>query len=114
MDILGCVVERASGQTFDIFLKNKLFEPLGMKDTAFMVPEEKKSRYTSLYIHAPTVRMFVPEMADMIKGDQLMAKLVDRETCPYLKESTVFDGGSGLSSRFSSLSESLLLDINFL
>ena len=98
MDILGCVVERASGQTFDIFLKNKLFEPLGMKDTAFMVPEEKKSRYTSLYIHAPTVRMFVPEMADMIKGDQLMAKLVDRENCPYLKESTVFDGGSGLIS----------------
>ena len=63
MDILGCVIERASGQTFDVFLKERLFEPLKMQDTAFYVPEDKKSRHTNLYINAPLVKMLVPEMA---------------------------------------------------
>jgi len=98
MDILGCVIEKASGQTFDVFLKERLFEPLKMKDTAFYVPEDKRSRHTNLYVNAPLVKMMVPEMASMIKGDQLMALLVDRRVCPYLKKPTVFDGGSGLIS----------------
>ena len=98
MDILGCVIERASGKTFDVFLKERLFEPLKMKDTAFYIPEDKKSRHTNLYINAPLVKMMVPEMASMIKDDQLMALLVDRRVCPYLKKPTVFDGGSGLIS----------------
>lgn len=48
-DILGAIVEVASGIRFGEFLANRIFEPLGMKDTAFYVPEEKKNRLSKVY-----------------------------------------------------------------
>ena len=44
VDILGRVIEVASGQPFDQFLETRLFKPLGMVDTGFQVPEAKLSR----------------------------------------------------------------------
>ena len=52
-DILGAVIEAASGKRFSDFLKEELFEPLGMKDTAFMVPEEKRDRLVTCYKRVP-------------------------------------------------------------
>ena len=52
-DILGALVEAADGRRFGQFLKNELFEPLGMKDTAFWVPEEKKDRLVTCYRRIP-------------------------------------------------------------
>lgn len=43
-DVLGAVVEAASGMRFGEFLRRELFEPLGMKDTGFYVPPEKMGR----------------------------------------------------------------------
>ena len=43
-DVLGAVVQRVSGQSFDVFLRERLFRPLGMHDTFFSVPEDKLSR----------------------------------------------------------------------
>lgn len=48
-DVLGAVVEVASGMKFGEFLEKELFEPLGMKDTAFWVPEEKQDRLAAVY-----------------------------------------------------------------
>ena len=48
-DILGAVVEVASGMRFGEFLNKEFFTPLGMKDTAFDVPEEKRGRLTKVY-----------------------------------------------------------------
>ncbi len=48
-DILGAVVEVASGIKFGDFLKQELFEPLGMKDTDFWVPAEKQERFVTAY-----------------------------------------------------------------
>jgi CubicO group peptidase (beta-lactamase class C family) len=48
-DILGVVVERASGMSLDKFLQSKIFEPLGMADTHFYLPREKASRLTTVY-----------------------------------------------------------------
>ncbi len=48
-DILGVVVERASGMTFDRFLEQKIFTPLGMKDTSFYLPAVKADRLTAVY-----------------------------------------------------------------
>jgi CubicO group peptidase (beta-lactamase class C family) len=48
-DILGAVVERASGQTLDEFLRARIFEPLGMKDTHFYLPESKAERFAVVY-----------------------------------------------------------------
>lgn len=48
-DALGRIVEIVSGMTFDQFLRAKLFEPLGMNDTHFNVPEEKQPRQATIY-----------------------------------------------------------------
>ena len=43
-DVLGRVVEIASGMPFERFLEERIFRPLGMQDTAFAVPESKRGR----------------------------------------------------------------------
>jgi CubicO group peptidase (beta-lactamase class C family) len=48
-DVLGAVVEVVSGKEFGEFLKEELFEPLGMIDTGFWVPEEKRHRLVKTY-----------------------------------------------------------------
>ena len=52
-DILGAVIETASGKRFGDFLREEIFEPLGMKDTAFWVPEEKRDRLVTCYRRVP-------------------------------------------------------------
>ncbi len=44
VDVQGYLVEKLSGQPFGDFLRTRLFEPLGMKDTGFYVPPDKVSR----------------------------------------------------------------------
>lgn len=44
LDVLGYFIEIVSGMPFDVFLKTRLFDPLGMKDTAFYLPPEKAGR----------------------------------------------------------------------
>ncbi|MBP1542903.1 MAG: beta-lactamase family protein [Oscillospiraceae bacterium] len=48
-DILGAVIEVISGKKFGDFLREELFEPLGMKDTDFYVPEDKLDRFAENY-----------------------------------------------------------------
>ena len=48
-DLLGVLVSRVAGKTFEAFLQERLFGPLGMKDTAFSVPTEKLHRLPPLY-----------------------------------------------------------------
>ena len=98
MDVLGCVIERASGKTFDIFLEERIFGPIGMKDTSFFVPESKKDRFTSLYAYPGDLRELIPGMKGKIPEDLLMIKIDDRSYSPYLAKASVFDGGSGLVS----------------
>jgi CubicO group peptidase (beta-lactamase class C family) len=52
-DVLGYLVEVASGQTFDRFLRERIFKPLEMNDTFFYVPDEKMSRLTTVYQPSP-------------------------------------------------------------
>lgn len=49
LDLLGRVIEVASGQAFDAFLQARLFDPLGMTSTFFRVPESEKGRLTTNY-----------------------------------------------------------------
>ncbi len=59
-DVLGVLIERASGQPLEEFLRDRILAPLGMKDTGFFVPEQKIGRlppsYASDSKHAPIVR----------------------------------------------------------
>ncbi len=52
-DVLGAVVEVASGKRFGDFLREELFEPLGMEDTGFYVPESKRGRLVTCYKRVP-------------------------------------------------------------
>jgi CubicO group peptidase (beta-lactamase class C family) len=53
-DVLGRIVEITSGQTFDHFLKQRLFDPLGMKDTGFALTPERASRTVPFYRRSQT------------------------------------------------------------
>ena len=48
-DILGALIERVSGSTFGEYLRDRFFEPLGMDDTGFFVPESKRDRLAKVY-----------------------------------------------------------------
>ena len=52
-DVLGAVVEIASGKPFAEFLQDELFGPMNMKDTAFWVPKDKLSRLVTCYRRTP-------------------------------------------------------------
>jgi CubicO group peptidase (beta-lactamase class C family) len=48
-DVLGVLIARASGKPFETFLEERVFAPLGMKDTGYTVPAEKLDRFASCY-----------------------------------------------------------------
>jgi CubicO group peptidase (beta-lactamase class C family) len=48
-DVLGRVIEVVSGQSLDVYLRNRILDPLGMVDTGFTVPPEKRSRLAAIY-----------------------------------------------------------------
>ena len=52
-DILGCVVERASGVPLDEFLRARITGPLGMKDTMFFLPAAQRDRLAAVYASGP-------------------------------------------------------------
>lgn len=48
-DVLGIVIERLSGQSLDVFLEERIFAPLGMTDSFFVLPNEKAARLTDAW-----------------------------------------------------------------
>ena len=79
IDILGLVIERASGQKLDAYLLEHIFQPLDMKDTFFQVPQAKVNRFAANY--------------------GARGKLIDLpSTSKYVKKVTFFSGGGGLCS----------------
>jgi CubicO group peptidase (beta-lactamase class C family) len=57
-DVLGVLIARASGQPLETFLRERLFEPLGMSDTGFSVPAEKLDRLATSYWTQPATGAF--------------------------------------------------------
>jgi CubicO group peptidase (beta-lactamase class C family) len=53
-DVLSRVVEIVSGQSYDQFLRQRIFEPLGMKDSGFTLTSEQNSRVATMYRTTPT------------------------------------------------------------
>ena len=78
IDTLARIVEIASGQTFDQFLKRRLFEPLDMKDTSFYPAEALQPRIATLYRNS--------------------AKGLQKQDNPAFMNGTYLSGGGGLSS----------------
>lgn len=85
IDVLGYLVEVISGVPFDRFLHERIFEPLGMDDTAFWVPPEKASRFASNY--GPD-----EENPGSLKD------IDPNEKSNYTRPAKFFSGGGGLVS----------------
>jgi CubicO group peptidase (beta-lactamase class C family) len=64
VDIQGYLVEKLSGKTFPQFLQERIFDPLGMKDTAFLVPENKLSRVATIYAWDGAKKALAPQPND--------------------------------------------------
>jgi CubicO group peptidase (beta-lactamase class C family) len=58
-DLLGAVVEKASGQPFDEFLQQRIFAPLGLRDTGFWVPDEKLSRVAKVHARDASGKLII-------------------------------------------------------
>jgi CubicO group peptidase (beta-lactamase class C family) len=82
-DVLGVLIERITGKPFAQVLQERVFDPLGMKDTRFVVGEDQKARFAACYL--PTAQ-----------GG--MSLLDDPQTSPYLSTPVFFSGGGGLVS----------------
>lgn len=55
VDVLGVLIERVAGKSFGEFMRERIFDPLGMRDTAFSVPPEKLDRFLpSYYLNSET------------------------------------------------------------
>ena len=61
MDVLGALIEEVSGMTFGEFLEERIFSPLGMEDTGFIVPEEKLNRFAANYSPTPDNMMLMDD-----------------------------------------------------
>ena len=83
VDVTGVVVERISGQSFDVFLQERLFNPLDMPDTFFNVPAEKTDR-------------FLPNHGWDAENEKLVA--FDDSAFSNYVDTKFFSGGGGLVS----------------
>lgn len=100
-DMLGYLVEVLSGTPFDEFLRKRIFDPLGMKDTYFYLPKEKHNRLVPLY-----------QVRDG-KLEKLSGKAYDRVDPDYPKTAgKYFSGGAGLSSTVEDYAKFLQLFLN--
>jgi len=100
-DVLGYLVEVLSGLSFDEFLRTRIFDPIGMKDTYFYLPKNKHDRLVALYesIDGKTV--------------PIQSKVYDDVDPNYpLLPGKYFSGGAGLSSTVEDYAKFLQLFLN--
>lgn len=94
-DVLGRVVEVASGQPLNVFMRERIFKPLKMVDTDFSVPQSKWSRFVTVY--SPDGKGGIRAMNDPEAfGNTHMSPWEY-----YKDDKTYFSGGAGLASTAS-------------
>lgn len=96
VDITGLVVQRLSGQRFDRYLKEHIFEPLGMTDTFFEVPTEKRDRFLPNHFIDPKTG----KLADTINAPEPF-NYRDKVAMIDFLDVSFFSGGGGLVSTAS-------------
>ncbi len=85
VDIQGYLVEKLSGQKLDEFFQDRIFDPLGMNDTAFWVTPDKAPRFAQVYIYDDAGKVLRPDGEPLALQD-------------YLQPITLLSGGGGLVS----------------
>lgn len=84
LDLMGLIIQRASGMPFIDYLKQTIFMPLGMNDTDFVVPGSKVDRLTSVYSPA--------------SDGSGLTEIDDHDDSPFHRDRDVPSGGGGLVS----------------
>ncbi|MBT5169170.1 MAG: beta-lactamase family protein [Opitutales bacterium] len=101
LDVLGYFIEVVSGMSFDQFLKTRLFDPLGMRDTFFYVPDAKANRLVTVQ--------------EQVDGNWVKYSGVEGyydADYPIKGAKTFFGGGAGLSSTVSDYATFLQMYLN--
>jgi CubicO group peptidase (beta-lactamase class C family) len=96
-DVVGYLVGLISGMPFEQFLKQRIFDPLGMTDTDFHVPADKVHRFAACYSADAKLGMTSP-------GTDLKVSLTlqdDPATSSFLSPPSLISGGGGLCSTAS-------------
>jgi CubicO group peptidase (beta-lactamase class C family) len=93
-DVIGYLIGMISGKPFEQFLKERIFEPLEMKDTDFFVPAGKAHRFAACYSASPQGAMTFH--ASERKGGLTLQD--DPATSPFLSPPSFISGGGGLCS----------------
>lgn len=99
-DVLGAVVEKASGMTLDQFFRTRIFEPLKMVDSSFFLPPEKRGRLATVYSLGPDGRIARAPEHGTGQGDYVDGP----RTC--------FSGGAGLLSTAADYTRLLQMLLN--
>ena len=69
-DILGAIIEKASGQPFDSFVQQRICRPLGMVDTEFWIPAEKRGRLARIHVRDAAGRLIInPDNSGILFDD---------------------------------------------
>jgi CubicO group peptidase (beta-lactamase class C family) len=82
-DVLGHLVETVSGESLDVFFERRIFVPLGMEDTGFLVPQDKVDRFAVCYGPVPGKGLRVSD---------------DPRKSEFLEKPGLLSGGGGLVS----------------
>ena len=100
-DVLGRVIEVATGKRLSAVMSERLFRPLGMSDTFFSVPEDKRTRLTSAYraISVPRAQDAILDLTDVesLPAGEL-ARVDHPVTSPFSRPYPIDFGGAGLVS----------------
>ncbi|HEY5110891.1 MAG TPA: serine hydrolase domain-containing protein [Acidimicrobiales bacterium] len=141
-DVLGRLIEIWSGQQLDVFMKERIFDPLGMNDTEWWCPEEKIDRLAMLYVpinaesypyeelaktveHPPrilgggggllsTAHDYDRFMTMMLRGGELDgARLLSSRTVELMTENHLPDDGDLETLAFGSFSETSYAGVGF-
>jgi CubicO group peptidase (beta-lactamase class C family) len=101
-DVVAHLIERIGGQPLDVYLREHLFEPLGMVDTGFYVPQDKLGRFAAMYGSCEVAEpdtTFTKWYGGAMAG--MNRRLAGPTDCLESRPHTVFRGGSGLVSTAS-------------
>lgn len=90
-DVLGYLIEVLSGMSLDQFFHKKIFEPLGMNDTYFYIPSEKKNRLAMLHSEDKNRKVVNTEKQIDVNG-------VFNRDYPVIEGGSFYSGGGGLVS----------------
>ncbi len=104
-DILGYLVETVSGISLEEFFQQQIFDPLGMKDTYFRLPDDKLERLMTLYSEDPATGELLPQAMDtrLFKADKYLFSggggLLSTAMDYHIFQQMILDGGIYMGTR---------------